>query len=177
MKNVLRWAASAAAVSMLAACAHRPAPVYTAPAPVYGHPPAYGGNPPVYSPSRHGGYAAQPQYPGAYGQFGRVANIELVSARGHTSGGGAVLGGLIGAVVGRQFGNSSDGRAVGTMAGAFGGAVIGNEIEKDQHGRRDHVRVSIQLDGGGIVAFDYASIGDLRIGDRVRIEGNQVYRL
>lgn len=176
MKNALRWAATAAAVAMLAACAHRPAPVHTAPAPIYGNPQVYG-NPPVYSPSRHGSYPAQPAHPGAHSQFGRVANIELVSARGHTTGGGALLGGLIGAVVGRQFGHSSDGRAVGTMAGAFGGAVIGNEIEKDQRGRADHVRVSIQLDHGGIVAFDYASIGHLRIGDRVRIEGNQVYRL
>jgi outer membrane lipoprotein SlyB len=194
MKYALRWGAAAAALLMLSACAHRQPVVQSAPgygygsAPVYGpppyeNPPPYGhpapyGNPPVYSPSRQGGYyPAQPQYPGAYTQFGRVANIELVSARGNTSGGGALLGGLVGAVVGRQFGNSSDGRATGTMLGAFGGAVIGNEIERDQHGRRDHVRVSIQLDRGGIVAFDYASIGDLRIGDRVRIEGSRVYRL
>jgi outer membrane lipoprotein SlyB len=181
MNKFLRFGAALAAVLVLTACAHRPQTVQSAPgygygsAPVYAPPPSYG-NPPVYSPSRHGGYPA-PAHPGAYAQYGRVAHIELVSARGDTTGGGALLGGLVGAVVGRQFGNSSNGRTNGTMLGAFGGAIIGNEIERDQRGRVDHVRVSVQLDRGGVMTFHYASIGDLRIGDRVLVEGNQVYRL
>jgi outer membrane lipoprotein SlyB len=108
-------------------------------------------------------------------EFGHVQSIDLVRAENQTSGGGAVLGGLVGAVVGRQIGSGS-GRSAGTLVGAVGGAIVGNQIEKNQRGAQDFYRVVIRTEYGQVRSFDYQQLADLRVGDRVRIEGNQVYR-
>ena len=84
---------------------------------------------------------------------------------------------MTGAVVGRQFGGSSEGRALGTFLGAVAGVLIGNQVEKQNIGLRGGVRVSVQLDGGGQRSFDYANAGDLRVGERVRVEGTQIIRM
>jgi outer membrane lipoprotein SlyB len=114
--------------------------------------------------------------PSAYPvEFGQVHSIDLVRAENQTSGGGAVLGGLIGAVIGRQIGSGS-GRSAGTLVGAFGGAVIGNQVEKNNRGAKDFYRVAIRTEQGQIRSFDYQQLAELRVGDRVRIENQQVYR-
>jgi outer membrane lipoprotein SlyB len=120
--------------------------------------------PPVYSPAG----------PGAYAQYGRVTHIETLGSSRETSGAGAVAGGVIGAVVGRQI--ASDSKAAGTVIGGVAGAVIGNEIEKDQRRSRERVRVTVRLDGGMIRYFDFAQVGDLRVGDRVRVDGDRLSR-
>lgn len=176
--------ALALVVALLSGCVtqHRQvASQPSAPAPVYspnrGEVP-----PPVYSPSRSEAPPA-PRYsppraavpvPAA---FGTVRSIEGGASAEPARGGGAVLGGVIGAVVGRQFADSNRGKNVGTVAGAVGGALIGNEIEKNARRDPQAVRVQVQLDQGGLRSFDFQAIGDLRVGDRVRIEGNQLYRL
>ena len=109
-------------------------------------------------------------------QFGRVSNIEVVSRESRASGGGAVLGAVLGAVVGNQVGSGS-GRAAATGLGAIGGAVIGNNIERRNDGGGGSVyRVSVRLDNGATQQFDYERIDDVRVGDRVRLEGGQLYR-
>ena len=105
-------------------------------------------------------------------QYGVVSAIDTVYASQATTGSGALIGGVIGAVVGRQFGHGGHARAAGTMAGAAGGIIIGNEIERQQTGARAHVRVSVQLENGQLSTFNYANAGSLRVGDRVRIENN-----
>lgn len=121
-----------------------------------------------------GGIGNAPVY-GPQAEYGRIQSIDLVRGESQTTGGGALLGGLVGAVVGRQIGSGS-GRTAGTLAGAFGGALIGNQIEKGQRGAGDVYRVVIRTDAGGTRSFDYQQLADLRVGDRVRIDGNQVYR-
>ncbi len=117
-----------------------------------------------------------PPTPSAYRvEYGQVQSIDLVRAESQTTGGGALLGGVIGAVVGRQIGSGS-GKAAGTAVGAVGGAIIGNQIEKNNRGARDFYRVSIVTQHGQVRSFDYQQLADLRVGDRVRIEGDQVYR-
>jgi outer membrane lipoprotein SlyB len=134
------------------------------------------------------GYGSRGAYdgPGRYGyeqqagvEFGRVHHIEALSGYRGNSGGGALLGGIIGGMVGRQFGNSSTGRAQGTFAGAVGGVLIGNEIERQNRGGgRDGLLVVIALEQGGTREFAVPSVGDLRVGDRVRIEGgNRLLRM
>jgi outer membrane lipoprotein SlyB len=135
----------------LVACATRPAPP-----------------PPVYSPAY-----SQP----VYSQYGTVRNIEVVQvADGRTTGGGALLGGVLGAVIGRQFGDSGRGRTTGTAVGAVGGAIIGNEIEKQQRGSQVY-RVTIQMDGGGVRGLDVPNPNGLQIGERVLVEGDHIRRL
>lgn len=129
-------------------------------------------------------YPYQPApYPIAAPQvsYGQVVNIEVLQTQtntGPTSGGGAVAGGVVGGVLGNQIGHGS-GRAAATALGLVGGALLGNAIEANNRAPRVYqsYRVSIQTDHGGYRAFDVSSPGDLRVGDRVRIDGNQISRI
>ena len=113
----------------------------------------------------------------AYGaQWGRVNDIELLSVEASTSGGGAVLGAVLGAVIGNQIGGGT-GRALATGAGAIGGAVIGNTVEKRNQGSGQIYRVSVRLNNGQRQVFEFHRIDDLRVGDRVKVEDGQLYRL
>lgn len=118
---------------------------------------------------------------GAYVEYGRVNNVEIIRtqepARG--PGIGAVIGGVAGAVVGSQIG-SGGGRTAATVIGAVGGAVAGNAIERSRTANAaagESYRISVQLDNGSLRAYDMTSYGELRIGDRVRIENGQLYRV
>jgi outer membrane lipoprotein SlyB len=122
-------------------------------------------------------YPAAPQP--AYVEYGRVANIEVIRTQqpGQSSGAGAVIGGIAGAVIGHQFGGGF-GRDAATVAGAVGGGVIGNNIERrNQTTVQESYRVSIQVDNGAYRAYDVGSPGDLRIGDRVRIDNGRISRI
>ena len=158
-------AASAVALASLMACApmNPPGPVSTYPA--------------TY-PS--GTYPA-PNTQGAYVEYGRVSNVEVVRMQQPSAGPGigAVIGGVAGAVVGNQIGTGG-GRTAATVIGAVGGAVAGNAIERSRTANAsagESYRVSVQIDNGSVRTYDMSSYGDLRIGDRVRIENGQVYRV
>lgn len=109
-------------------------------------------------------------------EYGQIHSIDLIRAQNQTTGAGGVIGGVTGAVVGRQFGGSSSGRAAGTLIGAVAGAILGNEIERQNRHAQDVYRVVVRTDAGQLRAFDYAQLGDVRVGDRVRVENNLVYR-
>lgn len=152
MQGIIRIGVSVLAAALLAACASSATT-----------------NQPVYSPSRSAAPAGV--------SYGVVRSIEaLGAASDHPQGGGAVVGAVIGAVVGRQFADSNSGKNVGTVAGAVGGALIGNEVEKNARREQAGVRVNVQLDHGGMRSFEFRGAADLRVGDRVRIEGNQLFR-
>jgi outer membrane lipoprotein SlyB len=111
----------------------------------------------------------------AYGEHGVVTSIEVIPVASRPSGAGAVLGAVIGGVVGNQFG-SGGGRAAMTGAGIVGGALAGNAIE-NRNKRDDEVyRVWVRMDNGGMRSLDFQRIDDLRVGDRVRYDGGQLYR-
>ena len=114
-----------------------------------------------------------------YVEYGRVSNVEVFRTQepARSSGVGAVLGGVAGAVVGHQIGGGV-GKDVATVAGAVGGAAAGNAIERNRNTTvRETYRVSVQLDNGGGRAYDVPAMGDLRVGDRVRIENGLLYRI
>ncbi len=120
-----------------------------------------------------GGYASNPGY---YAQFGQVVNVEYLRGGGSPGVAGAVVGGAVGGLAGNQIGRGS-GRAAATIVGVIGGALIGSAIEQNANrGGREYYRVTVQLDNGAVRSFDYAQPPDVIIGDRVRIEGNQLYR-
>ena len=117
--------------------------------------------------------------PAAYVEYGRVTGIEAIRTdqQGHGSGAGAVIGGVLGGVLGNQIGGGT-GRSVATVAGVVGGAVLGNSIEKNRAtNQQETYRLSIQVDNGTMRSYGMATPGDLRIGDRVRIENGQIFRL
>ncbi|MGK6307047.1 glycine zipper 2TM domain-containing protein [Variovorax sp. DT-64] len=136
---------------------------------------------PIYETSRYPYQPTYPAAPSAYVEYGRVANIEVIRSQtsgAGTSGGGAVAGGVLGGVVGNQFGHGS-GRAAATALGVIGGALLGNSVEANANAPRvyESYRISIQTEHGAYRSFDVPSPGDLRIGDRVRIEGGQISRV
>ena len=128
-------------------------------------------------------YPSQGQYPaqnpqGNNVEYGRVTNMEVfqVQEPGRGTGLGAVLGGVAGAVIGHQIGGGT-GKDLATIAGGVGGAVAGNAIEKNRNtGVGQAYRVSVQLDNGGARSYDMPSTGELRTGDRVRIQNGQLFR-
>jgi len=114
----------------------------------------------------------------AYVEYGRVTNIEVIRTQGEAqgTGAGAIIGGLAGGVIGNQVGGGS-GRDVARIAGIVGGALAGNAIEKNTRTQvNETFRISVQTDNGAHRSFDLASTGDLRPGDRVRIENGQLLR-
>jgi len=151
---------AAVAVAATAAC------TTTSPAP--GYSPGYYPPPPapVASYSR----------PAPYADEGVVRAIEVIPVASRPSGAGAILGAIVGGVVGNQFGAGS-GRALTTIGGAVAGGVAGNAVE--QRTRRDDevYRVSVRFDDGSVRDFDYQQIGNLRVGDRVRLIDGQLHTM
>lgn len=87
---------------------------------------------------------------------------------------GTVIGGVVGGVVGHQVG-SGRGNTAATVVGAVGGAVVGHEIEKNRQSQAAY-QVRVRLENGDRQTVTQDSISDLRVGDRVRIEHDQVSR-
>jgi outer membrane lipoprotein SlyB len=87
---------------------------------------------------------------------------------------GTLLGGIAGGVIGHQIGGGH-GNTAATIGGALAGAVVGHEVEKNQvEGTR--YRITVHLDSGGTLSVGEADGVNLRIGDRVRVENNRVFR-
>jgi outer membrane lipoprotein SlyB len=153
-----RYLAAAAAALALAGCASDP---YYYDRPYYSSSGPYYSSAPVYNSV-------------AYSDVGRVVAIDVVrGAGGRTSGGGAVAGAIVGGVLGHQIG-SGRGNDAATVAGALGGALAGNELER----RRDdeYFRVVVQFRDGREATFTQESLNGLRVGDRVRVADNRLYR-
>lgn len=110
-------------------------------------------------------------------QYGVVEGIDAFQGdpRG-TSGAGAVIGGIAGGVIGHQFGSGS-GNTAATIAGAVGGAVVGNEVEKSNRGAAQSYRLRVRTDSGSVIVIDNPQDINLRVGDRVRLEGSRIYRM
>lgn len=119
--------------------------------------------------------SSSPSYSGA--AYGVVEAIEMASGSGGGIGGigaGAVIGGVVGGVLGHQVGGGT-GQDIATVAGVVGGAVAGHQIEKSRT-QQDAYRIRVRLDNGGYQTVTQQSISDMRVGDRVRIENDRVYR-
>lgn len=86
---------------------------------------------------------------------------------------GLVLGGVAGGVLGHQIG-SGRGNDLATVAGALAGALAGDSIEKSHQG--DRYRIVIRLDDGKLLVLEQMGEGELRVGDRVRVVNDRVYR-
>lgn len=134
-----------------------------------------------------GGCAQEPYYYRDYGatyappvasqsvEYGVVEALEWQrDGEPRATGLGAVIGGIAGGILGHQIGSGS-GNTVATIAGALGGAYAGNQIEKSTD--RDRYRVVVRLENGARLTVSEVGEGQLRVGDRVRVVGNRVYRI
>lgn len=156
-------ATATAAAALLSACVSRPVVVNTpAPAPV-AVTPAVTTVTTVPAPAVMGV------------EYGRVTNIEFFQAA-PTSGinvPGAIVGGVAGAVVGNAL---SGGRDAATVLGGAAGAAIGSQVAKPATTGSSVYRVTIRNDNGVHRTYDVPATGDLRVGDRVRVENGVIYR-
>lgn len=109
-------------------------------------------------------------------RYGQVRSINVVDRPGNASGVGAVVGAVVGGALGNQVGGGS-GRTAATVGGAVAGGVVGNEIEKRRATGTQVYRVEVQFDNGTVESYDFTDLNGLRIGDRVRWEDNQLYRM
>ena len=153
-----RYIAAASVALALAGCASDPA-YYSEPR--YSSAPVYNSSAPVYNTV-------------AYGDSGRVVAIDVVRGGGRTSGGGAVAGAIIGGVLGHQVG-SGRGNDAATVVGAVGGAVVGNEVERRRNDDEQY-RVTVQFRDGREATFLQSSLDGIRVGDRIRVADNRVFR-
>jgi outer membrane lipoprotein SlyB len=107
--------------------------------------------------------------------YGRVEAIEIYRGSDNNPiSVGTVLGGIAGGVIGHQIG-SGTGNTVATIAGAVGGAVLGHEVERKVSGSR--YRITVRSDTGSTLIVEDSRDVDLRVGDRVRVENDRLYRL
>ena len=148
-------AATVAATAMLSGCASN-AP--------------YGNNPNNTSYNNNG------YNNGAVQGSGTIDSIQVIQGRAQTGGGGAVIGGLIGALAGNQVG-SGGGRTAATVAGGVAGAVVGNNVEKNRAGDGPEMyQINIRMENGEYRSVTQDSVGDLRVGNRVRLVDGRAYR-
>ena len=167
MRNISRLSAIATgtlAAAMLAACS------------------SYGPTQPTYGtyPATTTSYPAA-SYPVAGTEYGRIVNIEYmpVGTTAPNNNGilGAVVGGVAGAILGNQIGSGS-GRTAATVLGGVAGAAVGNTVARNHQGATTApgYRITMQSDRGEIRTYEVPATGDLRVGDRVRIDNGVIYR-
>jgi outer membrane lipoprotein SlyB len=107
--------------------------------------------------------------------FGMVDRIEVIRRGDGNNIAGTLIGGIVGGVIGHQIG-SGVGNTAATIAGVAGGAVVGHELQR--RARDDEVfRVTVRLDNGAFHTVVVDGLVDLRTGDRVRFEGDRLYRV
>ena len=114
---------------------------------------------------------------GSYASYGVVDSIQIVNTQGGPGGigAGAVVGGLVGGLLGNQVGGGT-GRGLATAAGVVGGAVVGNQVQQRNRQGGTAYQIGVRLDNGGYQTYTQESVGDLNIGNRVRVDNGQVYR-
>lgn len=108
--------------------------------------------------------------------YGTIESIQVTGGDGRTSGAGAIVGGLVGALAGNQVG-SGGGRTAATVAGGVAGAAIGNRVESNRNAEGQQLySINVRLDNGEYRSVSQDSVVDLRVGNRVRIVDGRVYR-
>ena len=190
-KRFASVAGMTAAAALLAACGSNPTqPMATSypSTPVY---PSVSTAPSTSSPSS--GYPSSSgtvqSAPVAATENGRVTDIQQVqmgaTSATNPSARNAVVGGIIGAVVGNLAGkhiNSGDNRTAATVLGAAGGAAVGNRVGQRQENTAaagaagPAYSVTVQTYQGAWRTYEVGALGDLRVGDRVRVENGVIYR-
>jgi outer membrane lipoprotein SlyB len=135
-----------------------PAAATVAQAPAPGAAPV---QPPVASPS------AAPVVKAVCANCATVVSATAVQQNGTGSGVGMVAGGVLGAVVGNQFGGGN-GKTVATVLGAVGGGYAGNEVEKTLK-KVTVYDVSVRMEDGSAKTLTLASA--VGAGAKVTVEG------
>ncbi len=89
----------------------------------------------------------------------------------HHRGLGAIVGGLGGLGIGSLIGGGT-GRDVAMVVGTLGGALFGNEVQRRNDQPIPAQQLIVRLRNGVLVAVTQPIEGDLRVGQRVYVEGS-----
>ena len=125
-------------------------------------------------------YPTAPAYANAspaYLEYGQVINIDYFpggTARAANVP-GAILGAVAGALVGNQIGSGS-GRDAATVLGGAAGAAVGSQVGRSTTVTDPVYRITLRTEQGFVRTYDVPATGDLRVGDRVRVENGVIYR-
>ncbi|HKD75253.1 MAG TPA: glycine zipper 2TM domain-containing protein [Ktedonobacterales bacterium] len=84
---------------------------------------------------------------------------------------GAIIGGLGGLGIGSLIG-AGTGRDVAMVAGALGGALLGNNVQKRYDQPVQGQQIIVRVTSGVLVQITQPADPNLRVGQRVYIEGN-----
>ena len=132
------------------------------------------------------GYTSSPSYGPAYGSAstscydcGTVTRVEVTSSGSNVPNAtGAVLGGIVGAVAGReisdQTGGSKGNQNVATVGGAVAGAVAGNAIQNHAQAQGAY-NVYVRMNDGRSVVVSQRDLAGIREGSYVRVTNGQAY--
>lgn len=129
------------------------------------------------SSSYGGGYSAPSSSTRYCAECGVVERIDTyASGSSAPSRTGAVLGGIVGAVAGRQIsdrtGGSEGNKNVATVAGAVAGAAAGNAIQNRTGG--DSYAITVRMDDGRRVTINQNDLGGIRENTYVRVQNGRV---
>ena len=108
---------------------------------------------PGYPPAASSPYPAPAGQQGYYTSYGVVDSIQVVNTAGGNNGIGA-----------------------GTVIGALAGGILGNQVEQRNRQGGTAYQIGVRLDNGTYQTFTQESVGDMNIGNRVRVENGRVYR-
>ncbi|AXI83830.1 glycine zipper 2TM domain-containing protein [Xylella taiwanensis] len=121
-------------------------------------------------------------YRGGYNQqrcndCGVVTRISVVqSNRTAPTGIGAMIGGVVGAVAGRQIskktGGSKGNQNLSTLGGAAAGALAGNTIQNNVTG--DSYDIQVRMDDGRVIVINQADLGGVTEKSYVRVFNGRV---
>lgn len=126
-------------------------------------------------PARTAPIAAKPVAAALCQGCARVTAVHTETRRGEASGVGAVGGAVVGGLLGNMVGGGN-GKKLATVAGAVGGGYAGNEIEKSQ---KSYTVWVLQMEDrdGRTRRFERRADPGLRVGDEVRLSENGFSRL
>lgn len=114
---------------------------------------------------------------GQQSAYGVVESINAVERGGalESVGIGTVGGAVVGGLLGNQVGGGS-GRTAATVAGALGGAAAGNQVDQRRNTTAPAYDIRVRLDDGSTVTMRQEDLGNIRVGNRVRVGNDRVYR-
>ena len=99
---------------------------------------------------------------------GTVESVTPIQRDGVGGGGGAIAGGVLGAVVGNQIGGGQ-GKDLATILGAIGGGFAGNAVEKKMK-KETVYQVQVRMEDGSSRTLEQATPAS--VGAKVIVDGN-----
>lgn len=93
---------------------------------------------------------------------------------------GAIIGGVVGAVAGREIAGQNTkkqkNKNIATVAGAAAGALVGNAIQqnRNQNGYGDY-NVTVRMDDGRVVTVSQSDVNNIQVGTQVRVYNGRAW--